>query len=58
MVYAVAMKTIASFEQALGRRVQWSPRDLGKQAETCRREQYVGGPVSNAGRYIYAAIFY
>ncbi|MCU6502442.1 hypothetical protein LPN04_32055 [Rugamonas sp. A1-17] len=42
MVYAVAMRTIASFEQALGRRVQWSPRDLGKKAETGRREQYVG----------------
>jgi hypothetical protein len=26
MVYAVAMSTIANFEQALGRRVHWSPR--------------------------------
>lgn len=26
MVYAVAMKTIANFEQALGRKVQWSER--------------------------------
>lgn len=28
MVYAVAMMTIASFEQALGRRVHWSPRRI------------------------------
>jgi len=26
MVYAVAMKTIANFEQALGRHIHWSPR--------------------------------
>ncbi|MBB6135846.1 hypothetical protein HD842_004023 [Massilia aurea] len=41
MVYAVAMKTIASFEQALGRRVQWSPRDLGSEAPIGQRERYV-----------------
>lgn len=40
MVYAVAMKTIASFEQALGRYVQWSPRDLGD-APPGAREQFV-----------------
>lgn len=42
MVYAVAMNTIASFEQALGRQVLWSPRDLGPTAEAGKREQYVG----------------
>lgn len=41
MVYAVAMKTIASFEQALGRYVQWSPRDLGVDAPSGHREQFV-----------------
>lgn len=28
MVYAVAMNTIANFERALGRQVQWSPREM------------------------------
>ncbi len=38
MVYAVAMDTIALFEQALGRFVLWSPRDFRK----VRDDAYVG----------------
>ena len=30
MVYAVAMRTIYNFEQALGRKALWSPRMRGK----------------------------
>lgn len=41
MVYAVAMNTITNFEKALGRKVLWSPRDLGDNARTGNREQYV-----------------
>ena len=38
MVYAVAMLTIQNFEQALGRKVHWSPRLLaaGGTRNTCR----------------------
>lgn len=42
MVYAVAMKTIANFEQALGRTVHWSPRlPGGRQVERADRARYV-----------------
>jgi hypothetical protein len=36
MVYAVAMKTIANFEQALGRSVHWSPRHRDEAGEPVR----------------------
>lgn len=42
MVYAIAMNTIGNFEQALGRRALWSPRDLaGTGAPAGSLEQYV-----------------
>lgn len=33
MVYAVAMKTIANFEEVLGRRIQWAERQKDEQGE-------------------------
>lgn len=42
MVYAVAMRTIANFERALGRQVLWSPRDVKDEANaTIQRDRYV-----------------
>lgn len=42
MVYAVAMKTIENFEQALGRSVHWSPRIFNEQFKRLPwRESYV-----------------
>lgn len=40
MIYAVAMNTIAAFEQALGRFVLWAPRKFDAQSPD--RERYVG----------------
>lgn len=40
MVYAVAMTTIANFEQALGRKILWSSRLLNKEA-TGKYEEYI-----------------
>jgi subtilisin family serine protease len=37
MVYAVAMRTIANFEYALGRKAQWSPRRTGEKETFVRR---------------------
>jgi len=45
MVYAVAMSTIATFEQALGRRAMWAPRfqrdEQGKVIDHLPEEEYV-----------------
>lgn len=40
MVYAVASNTIRNFEQALGRKVLWAPRD-NKEAPSGKRDEFV-----------------
>lgn len=40
MVYAVAMTTISNFEQALGRKILWAPRQLDPQKSGGKFEEY------------------